>query len=86
MLNISEVRIKKINKGNFLGYASILIDNSMIVDGIELHDGEKGRYIYMPLNPKMRKTRKNSAYPIENETREQILEVVSNKYDEDTEE
>ena len=60
MLNISEVRIKKINKGNFLGYASILIDNSMIVDGIELHDGEKGRYIYMPLNPKMRKTRKNS--------------------------
>ena len=58
----------------------------MIVDGIELHDGEKGRYIYMPLNPKMRKTRKNSAYPIENETREQILEAVSNKYDEDTEE
>lgn len=86
MLNISEVRIKKINKGNFLGYASILIDNSMIVDGIELHDGEKGRYIYMPLNHKMRKTRKNSAYPIENETREQILEAVSNKYDEDTEE
>ena len=86
MLNISEVRIKKVNKGNFLGYASILIDNSMIVDGIELHDGEKGRYIYMPLNPKMRKTRKNSAYPIENETREQILEAVSNKYDEDTEE
>lgn len=86
MLNISEVRIKKINKGNFLGYASILIDNSMIVDGIELHDGDKGRYIYMPLNPKMRKTRKNSAYPIENETREQILEAVSNKYDEDTEE
>ena len=39
MLNISEVRIKKINKGNFLGYARILIDNSMIVDGIELHDG-----------------------------------------------
>ena len=86
MLEINEVRIKKINKGNFLGYASILIDNSMIVDGIELHDGEKGRYIYMPLNPKMRKTRKNSAYPIENETREQILEAVSNKYDEDTEE
>ena len=86
MLEINEVRIKKINKGNFLGYASILIQNSLIIDGIELHDGEKGRYIYMPLNPKMRKTRKNSAYPIENETREQILEAVSNKYDEDTEE
>ena len=57
MLEINEVRIKKINKGKFLGYASILIQNSLVIDGIELHDGEKGRYIYMPLNPKMKKSR-----------------------------
>ena len=86
MLEINEVRIKKINKGKFLGFASILIENSLVVDGIELHDGEKGRYIYMPLNPKMKKTRKNSTYPIDNETREQILKLGSDKYDEETEE
>ena len=45
MLEINEVRIKKINKGKFLGYASILIQNSLVIYGIELHDGEKGRYI-----------------------------------------
>ena len=28
MLEINEVRIKKINKGKFLGFASILIDSS----------------------------------------------------------
>ena len=82
MLEINEVRIKKINKGNFLGYASILIQNSLIIDGIELHDGEKGRYIYMPLNPKMKKTRRNSTYPIDNKTREHILQLISDKYDE----
>lgn len=72
----------KINKGKFLGYASILIQNSLVIDGIELHDGEKGRYIYMPLNPKMKKSRRNSSYPIDNKTREQILQLISEKYDE----
>ena len=79
MLEINEVRIKKINRGKFLGYASILIENSLVVDGIELHEGEKGRYIYMPLNPKMKKSRRNSTYPINNETREQILQLVSER-------
>lgn len=85
MLEINEVRIKKINKGKFLGYASILIGNSLVIDGIELHEGEKGRYIYMPLNPKLKKSRKNSTYPINNETREQILKLISDKYDEEAE-
>ena len=52
MLNISEVRIKRINRGKFLGYASMLIDDSIIVDGIEFFEGKKGRYFLMPLNPK----------------------------------
>lgn len=86
MLNVDEVRIKKINRGRFLGYASILIEKSLVIDGIELHEGEKGRYIYMPLNPKMKRTRRNSTYPIDNETREQILRLVSDKYDEETNE
>ena len=85
MLNISEVRIKKINNGKFLGYASIQIDDCLIIDGIELYNGEKGRYILMPLNPKLKKTRRNSAYPITNEAREQILDSISKKFDEEIE-
>lgn len=83
MLNITEIRIKKINNGKFLGYASILLDNCFIVDGIELYEGDKCRYILMPLNPKLRKTRKNSSYPIKDETRNQILEAISEKFDEE---
>ncbi len=86
MLNITEVRIKKIKRGKFLGYASILIDDAVVVDGIEVMEGDNGRYILMPLNPKVKKTRKNSAYPINNEAREQILELVLQKYDEETNE
>ena len=86
MLNINEVRVKEINRGKFLGYASILIDNSIIIDGIELFEGNRGRYFLMPLNPKVKRTRKNSSYPINEETREQILEAISEEYDKKTEE
>lgn len=85
MLNISEVRIKKINRGSFLGYASILIDNSFIIDGIELYEGRKGRYFLMPLNPKLKKARRNSSYPITEDARQYILKLISKEYDEQTE-
>ena len=80
MLKISEIRINKINKGKFLGYASILIDNSLI----EMYEGRNGRYILMPLSRNSNKDkRRNSAYPINEETRSKILEAISKKYDED---
>ena len=48
MLNITEVRIKKINKGDLLAAASICIDNCFIVREIKLLNGKNGRYISMP--------------------------------------
>lgn len=86
MLNISEIRINKISnprKEGFLGYVSIMIDNCFIVEGIELHEGRNGRYIMMPLNAKSKRIRRNAAYPISEETRRYLLEVISNKYDEE---
>lgn len=40
MLNITEVRIKKINKGDLLAAASICIDNCFIIREIKLLDGK----------------------------------------------
>lgn len=83
MLNITEVRIKKINKGDLLGAASICIDNCFIVREIKLLDGKNGRYISMSKRRiKNKNFTQDVAYPIDNETRLQILETVSNKYDE----
>lgn len=41
MLNITEVRIKKINKGDLLAAASVCIDNCFIVREIKLLNGKK---------------------------------------------
>ena len=82
MFKITEVRVKKINKGKLLGYASILIDKCFIVDGIALLDGEKGRYILMPINTKIKKVRRYNAFPINEDTRKLIFDAISQKYDE----
>ena len=81
MLNITEVRIKKINKGDLLAAASICIDNCLIIKEIKLLDGKNGRYISMPKRKvKNRDFRQDFAYPINNETRVQLLEAISEAF------
>lgn len=82
MLDISEVRVKKINKGDFLCYASICIDDKLVIDGIKLLQGKNGRYILMPerkVNGNNKK--RNFAYPTSNLIREQLIEEISEVYD-----
>ena len=40
MLNITDIRIKKINKGDLLAAASICVDDCFIVREIKLLDGK----------------------------------------------
>lgn len=82
MLNVTEVRIKKIDKGDLLAAASICIDDCFIVREIKLLNGKNGRYISMPKRKvKNRKFTQDFSYPINNETRLQLLEMISEQYD-----
>ena len=82
MLNITEIRIKKINKWDLLAAESICIDNCFIIREIKLLNGKNGRYISMPKRKvKNRNFRQDFSYPINNETRMQLLEAISAQYD-----
>ncbi len=82
MLNITEIRIKKIGKGDLLAAASVCIDNCFIMNEIKLLDGKNGRYISFPNRRlKNKDIRKNFSYPINNETRLQLLDAISEEYD-----
>lgn len=87
MLEITEVRVKKINKGDLLAAASVCIDNCFIVNEIKLLNGKNGRYISMPKRKiKNRNYRQDFSYPINNETRIQLLDAISEAYDDMLEE
>ena len=84
MLNITEVRIKKINKGDLLAAASVCIDDCFVVREIKLLDGKNGRYISMPKRRiKNKEFSQNFSYPIDDDTRLQLLEEISKKYDDE---
>lgn len=87
MLNITEIRIKKINKGDLLAAASVCIDDCFVLKEIKLLNGKNGRYISMP-NRKLKNKDKriDFAFPINNETRLQLLEEISEQYDDIVEE
>ena len=82
MLNITEIRIKKINKGDLLAAASVCIDDCFIISEIKLLNGKNGRFISMPSKKlKNKDFRRNLSYPINNKTRLQLLETISQQYD-----
>jgi len=82
MINITDIRIKKINKGDLLAAASVCIDNCFVVREIKLLTGKNGRYISMPKRKiKNRDYMQDFAYPINEETRVQLLEAISEQYD-----
>lgn len=87
MLRITEVRVKKINKGDLLAAASVCIDDCFIVNEIKLLNGKNGRYISMPKRKiKNRNYRQDFSYPINDETRIQLLDAISEAYDDMVEE
>ena len=87
MLNITEIRVKKINKGDLLAAASICIDTCFIIREIKLLNGKNGRYISMPKRRvKNKDFKQDFSYPINEETRLQLLEAISEQYDDTIEE
>ncbi len=82
MLNITEVRFKKINKGNFLGYAGICLSDSIVIKDIKLFEGRKGKYIMMP-STKSKNIVRNFAFPKTEDSRQEILRAIIKRYEEE---
>ena len=74
---------------NLTGGLDAMFQNVMrigfVVREIKLLDGKNGRYISMPKRRiKNKDFTQDFSYPINNETRLQLLEEISKKYDDET--
>ena len=73
MLNITDVRISKIEAGEKLrAFATITIDGCFIVSDLRILEGDDGYFVVMPSKRKRDGSFKDIAYPINNETRKSI--------------
>ena len=80
MIEITEVRIKKVETGRVKGIATITINDCFVVNDIKIVNGERGLFIAMPSRRVPSGEVKDIAHPINSETRELIQSVVLAEY------
>ena len=82
MLNITEVRINKIeNDEKLRAFASLVIDDCFLVGDLRVVEGEDGFFVAMPSKRKRDGSFKDIAYPTNIEAREAIELKVLQAYE-----
>jgi stage V sporulation protein G len=81
MAEITDVRIYKMEgTGNLKAYATVTLDDSYVVHGLRVIEGEAGLWVSMPANKNKRGEFKDIFHPITKEARDILVEAVLDKY------
>lgn len=82
-MNITDVRVRKVAKeGKMKAVVSITLDDVFVVHDIKVIEGEKGLFIAMPSRKATDGEYRDIAHPINSSTRENIQNIILNKYQE----
>ena len=82
MLNITDVRITKIEGDEKLrAFAAIVLDDCFLVGDLRVVEGEEGYFVAMPSKRKRDGSFKDIAFPLANDTREDIEQKVLRAYE-----
>lgn len=83
-MQITDIRIRKIEKeGKMKAVVSVTIDEEFVVHDIKIIEGDKGLFIAMPSRRGSEGEYKDIAHPIKSSTREQMQNLILNKYKEE---
>ena len=80
MMEITKTIIYRVNKGKMLAYATVTINDSIVISGIRLFEGDNGRFILFPSRTSKKGRKFDIAFPCKDEIREMILRKVEIEY------
>lgn len=83
MLNITDIRIRLVNKDDskLKAVASITIDGCFVIHEIRIIEGNKGFFVAMPSKKMQDGTFKDIVHPINPETREDLDKRILAEYE-----
>lgn len=85
-MEITDVRVRKVaEKGDMKAVVSVTIDNAFVVHDIKVINGENGLFIAMPSRKTAAGTYRDTAHPINSETRKMMETIIIAKYQEELE-
>lgn len=80
-MNITDVRLRKLNNGSKMkAIASITIDDSFVVREIRVIEGQNGLFVAMPSRKIPSGEFRDIAHPINSETRQMIQNIILDEY------
>lgn len=83
MLNITDIRIRKINyEGKMKAIVSITFDDAFVVHDVKVVEGNNGLFVAMPSRKMPDGEFRDIAHPISSEAREIIQTAVLKAYEE----
>lgn len=82
-MEVTEVKVFPVNEEKLKAFATITLDNCFVVRDLKVINGNSGLFVAMPSKKRRDGTFKDTAHPLNNETRSMIEnKVLSVYYDE----
>ena len=84
-MTISDVRVRIVQKEDIKlkAVASITIDDCFVIHDIKVIEGNDGYFVAMPSRKTNDGEYKDIAHPINTETREELIKVILNAFEEE---
>jgi len=79
-MNITEVKVYRLQDSKTLALVSITIDNEFVVSGLKVLDGQNGLWVAMPNRKDSKNEYHDIAFPITKGARENIQRLVLDKF------
>ena len=80
-MQVTDVRVRRVEKeGKMKAIVSITLDNEFVIHDIKVIEGEKGLFIAMPSRKANDGEYRDIAHPINSDTRENIQNMILEKY------
>ncbi len=80
MFEITNIKLNIVKNNKILAYATVTLNDCIIISGIRLYEGNKGRFIVFPKRTSKNGKQYNVAFPCKDEIREVILQEIELKY------
>lgn len=80
MMEITKTIIYRVNRGKMLAYATVTLNDSIVISGIRLYEGDNGRFILFPSRTSKKGRKFDVAFPCKDEMREMILKEIEFEY------
>jgi stage V sporulation protein G len=80
-MEVTEVRVFPVDEDKLRAYVTITIDNCFVVRDLKVIKGNNGLFVAMPSKKRKDGTFRDTAHPLNNETREMIESKVLAQYE-----